>query len=92
MNSRFKLIKKHVPSRVSGAAVVEEDGAGVDGRADGAEGDVPAHLPAHLVHRVDVERHRVLCANREFITLISVLKVSLINTYTALFIHSFAIL
>ena len=49
--------------------MVEEDGAGVDGRADGAEGDVPAHLPAHLVHRVDVERHRILCANREFITL-----------------------
>ena len=49
--------------------MVEEDGAGVDGRADGAEGDVPAHLPAHLVHRVDVERHRVLCADREFITL-----------------------
>ena len=40
--------------------MVEEDGAGVDGRADGAEGDVPAHLPAHLVHRVDVECHRVL--------------------------------
>ena len=62
-----------LPSRVAGAAVVEEDGAGVDGRADGAQGDVPAHFSAHLVHRVDVERHRVLCRDREFITLISVL-------------------
>ena len=54
--------------------MVEEDGAGVDGRADGAEGDVPAHLPAYLVHRVDVECHRVLCANREFITFNKCLK------------------
>ena len=52
-----------IPSGVAGATVVEEDGAGVDRRANRAEGDVSTHLAAHLVHRVDVESHRVLIAD-----------------------------
>ena len=48
------------PSSVARATVVEKNGAGVNGRANGAERDVSAHLSAHLVHRVDVESHRVL--------------------------------